>query len=145
MSASAIADGLVTMLSAASVFGPGMVSKNSYQILETASGSCAVVQWTGLASHRTSMGGAGANRNRLWDFQIRCFIRDTGQPTAVMNRVWSATDLVLSTLESDESINGTAEELEDVTGTRDPETVFTVGGATWLPFTMTARILEWTP
>jgi len=145
MSASAIADGLVTMLSAASVFGPGMVSKNSYQILETTSGSCAVVQWSGLTSRRTSMGGAGANRNRWWNFQIRCFIRDTNQPTAVMNRVWSATDLVLSTLESDESINGTAEELEEVIGIRDPETAFTVGGATWLPFTMTARILEWTP
>jgi hypothetical protein len=145
MSASSIADGLVTMLSAASVFGTGMVSKNSYQVLESSSGSCAVVQWTGLTSQRTTYGGAGANRNRTWNFQIRCFIRDTGQAPEMINHVWTATDLVLSTLESDETILGTADELGDINGSRDPETVFTVGGATWLPFTITAQILEWTP
>jgi hypothetical protein len=144
MSASSIADALVTMLSATSAFGACMVSKNSYQILESAAGSCAVVQWTNLSSRRTTHGGAGGNRNRWWDFQIRCFIRDTGQPTAVLNRVWTATDLVLGTLEADETILGTADELGDVNGSRDPETVFTVGGATWLPITFSARILEWT-
>lgn len=133
------------MLSAASVFGSGMVSKNSYQVLESAAGSCAVVQWVGLRSMRTTWGNGPERRNRVWGFQIRCFIRDTGQAPAVINRVWTATDLVVGTLEADDTILGTADELEDINGSRDPETVLTVGGATWLPFTITAQILEWAP
>jgi len=141
MSASAIADGLVTMLSAASVFGSGNVAKNSYQILETSTGSCAVVQWTRLISNPMTFGDP-RSRQRTWNFQIRCFVRDTGDPNAVLNRVWSATDGIIACLESDDTIQNTAQSLNSISGTRDPESAFTVGGATWLPFDIGIEVNE---
>ena len=140
MSASAIADGLVTLLSAASVFGAGNVSKNSYQVLETSTGSCVVVQWTRLTSRAMTFGNL---RHRVWNFQLRCFIRDTGDAGAVLNRVWTATDGILACLESDDTIQGTAKEIDDISGTRDPEGAFvTPGGGTWLPVEFNVAVVE---
>jgi hypothetical protein len=145
VSASAIADGLVTLLSAASVFGSANVTKDSYQVLESSACACAVVQWSGFSSGRMTHGGAGGDRRRVWSFQVRCFIRDTGQPEALLRRTWIATDKFVSAIESDPTIQDTADDLGDITGYHDPERVYSVGGATWAPITFTAQITEWTP
>ena len=110
-------------------------------MLETSTGSCAVVQWIRLVSMPSSFG-MPRDRQRTWNFQIRCFVRDTGDPNAVLNRVWSATDGILACLDSDDTIQGTADAINSISGARDPESAFTVGGATWLPFDMTAEIVE---
>ena len=131
-SASAIADGLITMFSAASQFGSGNVSKNSYQVMETSAGSCLIVQWTGY-SHRPQVFGSPANTRRTWRMNLKCYIRDTGNPVATLNRVWTATDNILNCLYADDTLQGTVDMLTSVEANRDPETAYTAGGATWLP------------
>ena len=141
MNASAIAGGLVTLLGAASAFGSQYVSSSSYQVLESSTGSALVVQWTGLRSEPMTH---GDDRRRLWNFQLRCFIRDTGQAESVLGRVWAATDVIINALESDPTIQGTATEVQGISARRDPETAMTVGGATWHAFEYNVEILEWT-
>jgi hypothetical protein len=132
-SSSMIADALITMFSAASQFGTGNVSKNSYQVLETSTGSCMMVQWTSYADKPSTMGTFGqTSKQRTWNMNLKCYIRDTGDPVAVLNRVWTATDNILACLNADETLQGTVDEVTQVEGSHDPETAFTVGGATWL-------------
>jgi hypothetical protein len=142
MSASAIADGFVTMLSATSVMGAGMVSKNSYQVLETSTGSCAVVQWTNMRSG-PSVFGANYQSRRMWTFLIYAFIRDTGQAEAVRNRLWTATDTILTAVENDPTVQGTAFAVRGVTGNYQPEQFVQAGGATWLPASFSVDVEEW--
>ena len=140
-SASAIADGLVTMFSAASLFGAGNVSKNSYQVLETSAGSCMVVQWVRYNSTPMTFGTPMAAR-KIWSFSLKCYVRDTGDPGATVNRVWRATDNVVACLAADDTILGLVDEIGAITATRDPELGYTVGGATWLPFEFTIETLQ---
>ena len=141
MSGSAIADGFKTLLSATSVLGSGNVSINSYQVLESSACACAVIQWTRLASTPVAFGSPRA-RDRLWDFQIRAFIRDTGDPLTALNRVWTATNTIMTAIEDDDTVQGTCEVLNNIVAIRDPETAMTFGGHTWLPITITATVTE---
>jgi len=135
-SSSAIADAIVTMFSAASQFGSGNVAKNSYKILETSTGSCLTVQWVRYNSTPLTFGVPMTGRKR-WSFSLKCWIRDTGNPTAAVERVWKATDNVVDCLMADDTLQGTVDFLNNINAFRDPELAITVGGATWLPFEFT--------
>ena len=140
MSASAMLDALVTLLSAASAFGSDMVTKATYDVLERASGSCAVLNVTGIHSRPDSFGNS-RSRTRDWTFQIDAFAKDTGDPDALRSRLISIFDIVTGTLESDDTLQGTAEVTGDIDGNFSTATALEVGGALWLPaqFTITAR------
>lgn len=140
MSGSAIADALVTMLSATSVLGSGNVSKSSYQVLEIASTCSAVVQWTRLRTEQNTFGGS---HKRIWDMDIHAFIRDTNDPVAAVNNVWSITDKIVACLDADPTLLGTCVDTGLLNGNRDPEQAYVVSGATWLPFHITLETQEY--
>jgi len=140
MSASAIADGLVTMFSAASLFGASMVSKDSFQILESSSGSCLMVGWTGLTDTAMNFGNG---KERHWTFNLHCYIRDTGNAVGVMDKVWTATDLIIACLDSDDTIQGTAQGIDSISGHNDPEHAYQLpSGALWKDFNFQVSIME---
>lgn len=140
-SSSAIADALVTMFSAASLFGPGNVAKNSYKILETSTGSCLTVQWVRYNSTPLTFGTPMSGR-KTWSFSLKCWVRDTGNPTAAVERVWKATDNIVSCLAADDTLQDTVDLIGSINAFRDPELAITIGGATWLPFEFTFDAIQ---
>lgn len=131
MSASAIADALETMLSAASVFGDGNVTIGDYKVLETTSACCAVIEWSAYDSEATAFG--GGNRERAWIHQVAAFVKDRGNPVALAAGVLSTVDMVIDCLDADDSLQGTVESVDGVRASRDLREALTVGGMAWLP------------
>ena len=140
-SPSAIADALVTMFSAASMFGSGNVAKNSYKILETSTGSCLTVQWTRFTSTPMTFGVPMSGRE-TWSFSLKCWVRDTGNPFAAVDRVWQATNNIVACLAADDTLLGTVDFVSGINAARDPEMSISVGGATWLPFEFTLDAVQ---
>ena len=93
-----------------------------------------MVKWRSLDSIPSSFG--GNNYTDVWTFEIKCLIRDTGDPYLATNRVWSATDKILSCFQSDYTIQGTCDCISKMTGNHDPEQLLSVNGVTWLPFSI---------
>ena len=142
MSASAIADGLVTLLGSASVFGVGRVRKNSYEVLETSASSCCVIQWIGLNSDHTTFGNP-YSPERTWDMKLDVYVRDTGNSQATMDRVWTVTDMTINALDSDPTIQGTVDMIRTIRARRDPNQFAEIGGAVWLPSEWTISVVEY--
>ena len=139
-SASAIADGFLALFGAASQFGTTGVSKNSYQVLESVSGSCLVISCVGLNSSFMTLGG---DRRYHWTFRLKYWIRDTGDAVATINRTWTVIDNIISALASDPTVQGTAQEIQTIQATRDPESAEVVGGHAWLPIIYDVEVVDW--
>lgn len=140
-SASAVADGFVTLLSATSCLGSGnvpvdSVSKSSYRVLETAASAACVVAWNTYES-RPQRGA----RHQMWSFQLRLFVRDLGNPEQTLERSFSVPQLVIDTIESDLTVQGTAVEIQYIAATNTPGDVWDVGGQMWLHFPITCQVL----
>lgn len=143
MSASAIKDGLVTTLSAASAFGAGGVDTN-YSILETTGGSCLVLSWANLDSAPMAYG--VAHKERVWTFAVEIFMKDTGDPVSLMNRPFSAIDTIVTALEADPTVQGTAESVPAIRAFHRPSQfrqLVDAGGAIWVMFQIEIDIREW--
>jgi hypothetical protein len=140
-SASGIADALVTMFSAASLFGPNNVAKNSYKVLETTTGSCLTVQWVRYNSTPLAFGVPMSGR-KTWSFSLKCWVRDTGNPMAAIERVWQATDNIVNCLTVDDTLQGTVDLTNNINAFRDPELIITIGGASWLLFEFTLDAIQ---
>jgi hypothetical protein len=142
MSASAIADALVTMLSATSAFGSGAVSKSSYKVLETSSASCAVVSPLSMTSIPTTFG-SPRDRERLWTFRVQGFRKDTGDPDAVLSGVYAIIDAIVDCVEGDDTVQGTGEATGEFEMEHTPGEALIVGGAAWVPVFVDVGIKEW--
>ncbi len=131
MSASTIADNLVTMLSAASAFGTGGVAKD-YSVMESTSGSCAVVEFLALDNTEDTFGNQLSQAN--WTFSIKGYSKDLGQPQATLNRVLSIVDIVHGTLKADRTLLGSVEQVTSIRAQRElpPAGAVEAGGSTWL-------------
>jgi len=140
MSASAITNALYNMFSATSAFGPGNVSCCSYAILENAACAALFISWSGLNNDVETF---QTGRKRNWDFQMRAFIRDTGDPEQVLGRVISYADIITTTFEADQTLQGSCTLVPRVTMSRNPELALSVNGATWLPFDVLLTAQEW--
>jgi hypothetical protein len=142
MSASAIIDGLITALTASSAFG----SENAgyhYGVLESTSGSCAVVSWINLTQTEETF--ANVTNERDWTFSVELYAKDTGNPVAVMSRLSSCIDTFLGVLEDDRTLQGTVERITEVRGTRPlpPDGFIDAGGATWAQMLCEVDAVEW--
>jgi len=140
-SASAVADGFVTLLGAASCLGSGntlvdSVSKDSYKVLETSASAACVVGWTNFSSEPSR-----GTREQRWNFQLRLFIRDLGNPQQTLQRSFSVPQLVISTLHSDITVQGTAVEIQSIAATNTPGDLLEVGGQYWLHVPITCLVL----
>ncbi len=137
--ASGLADALVTMLTATSVFGASMVAKSNYLVLEQSSGSCAVVSFTAVD---TRVDAHAHGLQRIWENNVEIFIRDTGDADTVLNRIYSAVDATLLCLESDDTIQGQVSEVVSTNIRRDRNRFVEAGGATWLPIEVSLETRE---
>lgn len=140
-SASAVADGFVTLLGAASCLGSGnvpvdSVSKSSYAVLETAASAACVVAWTSYGSQPQR-----GTRHQMWNFQLRLFVRDLGNPIQTLERSFSVPQLVIDTIESDLTVQGTAVEIQNIAMTNTPGDVWETGGQFWLHFPISVQVL----
>ena len=131
MSGSAIADGLITMLSAASAFGSDAVAKD-FSVLERSSGSCCVVSWRRFVSVPAAFGDPTA-KDRQWTHTIMGFVKDLGDAKSTLGRVMKFGDVVLGVIEANDSLQGTVNSVDRVEGGRDLNAAVRVGGANWIP------------
>lgn len=139
ISPSAIADGIATMLGAASVLGSiNVVSKGNYQILETEVPIACVIHWTDLNSQPMTFG-MRENREQHWNFLLQCFLRVTDDPNAVINNVWLYTDKIKNCLESDSTLQNTVDATGTIGAQREPNRVLAIGGQSWLPIDFTVE------
>lgn len=123
ISSSAVWDALVSIFSAPSLFGPGMVSKGTYDVLERSSGSCMVIDDLGIQSDVDAFG-----TREHWDkFQLEAYVKDLNDAAAVKARVVRAMDLIVATLEDNPTVNGTAVDVGKITITYNPETGISSG------------------
>lgn len=138
-SASAIKDGFITGLAAASVVGPEQVSTN-YAVMESTAACCCVVSLTGYENGAMTFGNS---REETWTFYLQGYLKDTGNPIALKNNVFAFTDKIISHLKSDDTVQGTAKGLGRVLVSHDPEVAFVVGGVTWLPVEFSVEVVAW--
>ena len=142
MSASAIADAYVTMLGAASVFGSGNVTKGDYGVLNRASGSCCVVEWSFLDGGPATVGGGDPEHE--WTHELALFVRDSGDTARTAERTLTAIDAVVGCLMADQSLQGEAAgNLQGIRADRAPREAIEVGGHRWLPIFVEVTSLEW--
>ena len=138
-SSSAIADALITMLSATSAFGANMVTKNDYSVLEKAAGSCATITWTGLNSLPIAFGN---DRERSITMRVDVFVRDVSNPIDTLNNVYTAGDVAVTCLEADDTLLGTVSMVDAIRATRNPDRFVQAGGVTWLPVEVLVEVTE---
>ena len=110
MSLQAIRNGLVTTLAACGPWAASEISTCSFDVLEHAS-ACAVVILPGPTSEIDPDRLGSANRRnylRRWNMTGTLYIRDTGDPVAVLSRTWQGHDDLFNTISKDDSLNGSA-------------------------------------
>jgi hypothetical protein len=140
VSASAVRDGLVSVLSGSAYFGQNTVDTD-YKILETSNACCIVVSWAGYEGNPISM---GAGQGGVHIFLLELRLKEVDSPTLIMDRTVGAVDKMLDALKSDDTLNGTAKGVESLEGSREPGVAFvSPGGNTWLPVDFTARVQVW--
>jgi hypothetical protein len=129
-STSAICDAIVTMLSATSVLGASGVWINDWGVLETASGSCAVVGFQGYESIPSAFGGVVDSSEIYF---IHSYVKDTSNRSSDLSRIQSLITAIARCVEADNSLLGTVDLVSKFTATRNPTDVLEVGGFLWLP------------
>ena len=139
-SPSSIAQALYTMFSAASAFGAGNVSTCSYAILENAAYAALFISYTNLDDAEMTF---GTGRERIWDFQIKAFVRDTGDPEATLARTYSCAPTIIQTIEAVQTLQGTCVSVPRITLNRNPEIALNINGTSWLPLEGTVQAKEW--
>ena len=136
-----MADALITMLSATSCFGASMVSKNSYQILEQAAGSAAIVTFREFTSTPAAFGNP-TPKDIIWTFIVTAYCRDTGDTVALLNSTFAVTDVILNCIRADDTLLGTAEQVLSIRGSRREDEIREAGGALWLPVVVEVEAKE---
>lgn len=138
-SSSAIADALITMLSAASVLGAGNVSKNSYRPLELSACAAAVISFNSLSGTVQAFTGT---RGRTWRMNINLYVRDMGVAEESIDHIYSFTDKTLLCLEADDTIQDTVSETVEIRATRNELEWVEAGGHNWAPINFQIELLE---
>ncbi len=139
MSGSAILDGLLANLKAASVFGENQVSTD-YAVMESTAACCAVVSFTGFSASANTFGNEWAG---AYSFAVDVKLKDTGDPTLLPRKILEVLDMVMASLQSDDTLQGTATGLDRVEVNRTPGDVEIAGGATWIPVDMQLHVQSW--
>ena len=137
MSASSIGDALITMFGAASAFGSDC--GYTYKPLESSSGSCLVVGFSGFEHIKSTMGG-GAN-DVTYTFSLEMFIKEKAAPTSDLKRISQAADTIIQMIETDPTIQDTVQHYTGLAGTRDEGLVETSNHLWWrVPFELTVEV-----
>ena len=127
MSASAIADGFVSIFSSASPFGSTTVTKNDYAIMETT--ACAII----VQSVRNQSGPEAYGQQRMQNrtFFLDMWLKETGNPQTDLNNLLAFQDEVEYVLNTNPTVGGMVKDTNQYRIERDPETVWVYGGQQW--------------
>lgn len=137
--ASALKDALITNLSAASVFGAGQVAI-TYDVMESTSGCCCIVNWQELQSESMTFGN---NRREIWTFLLEAKVKDLGDPFQLTANTFAVIDKIVATFKTDDRLQGEAQGIGRLAANRVPGEAETIGGATWLPVDVLVEVLTW--
>jgi hypothetical protein len=138
-----IKNALINTLSGSDAFGADGVS-TSYDVLESPSGSAVVISWTNLSAQPA--GYSIDNRQRVWTFSAEIYLKDDGDPQALLDKPFEAIDVIVSTLEKDPTLGGTSGGVTDIRAFHRPSKfreVVDVGGFVWLLFNIELDVVEW--
>ena len=138
MSASAQIDAVVTILSAASCFGPNMVAKSTYDVLDRASGSCAVIS---PGNYKFNVDTFGRNTTDQLRLSLEMYVKDTGDPSTFHARVVRTIDTTASALRAALDLLGTGEIYEFDASYQSGKAIEN-GGNIWVPFPATILTKE---
>lgn len=105
MSGSAMADGLISILTSASAFDSSNVSKNDFGTIEQAA-TCALIvrPWSWEAERFTF----GNEMKVIWDLLVECYIKDSGTSTTDLNNLWKINQEIFVAVQNDASLNNSA-------------------------------------
>ena len=129
ISGSAIVDALLDMLSASTVFGTGGVTRGLYNVLETASACCAIVQTPRVSSAHENFG----TWTRTWTIPVDTFYAEEADASLTFDRLLTGQNAVLTCLEADESLLGTVDKIVEIEVSDTGGVAMEVGGRVWLP------------
>ena len=137
MSIASIRAGLYTLLSASGPYAASNISACSYDVIEATNAGCAIVfQPVGVSViEPLAMGDYNSRAyQRNWRIGGTLYIRDTGDPTHILGRIWQGYDDLYNTISKDDSLNGTCQEahLESITN-RGVNVFVDMGGQLWKP------------
>ena len=139
MSASNVIQGLIDSLSAASALGACNISSD-YQVMERASGCCAIVSWMGLNATETAFGG---QEDYDWTFLVEGFVKDTGNINRTMTNTILFIDVVASALSNDRTIQGTVDKINAIRASRVPGVALQSQSITYLPINIEIDVTEY--
>ena len=132
MSLSDIREGLYYTLQ---VWGPWLASEIStcdFGILETVT-ACAIVFMPSTDSSDTS----------TWSIEGGLYIKDTGDPRALLDRVWQGHDDLRDTFRKDRRLNGAADNAILMSMSFDPTIALEAGGALWAQVMWKIQAIEY--
>lgn len=133
-----VINAIVTNLGCASALGANRVGKD-YSVIESSQFPTAVVGWLGTTSVPTAMGGG---RDKLWTFSVEVFIKDTGSASAVMDYFPTLSKSILDSLESDLTLQGTVDEVNQIRCSRELGESYIIGTAPLYPFLVELDVYE---
>ena len=143
MSLADIRDGLYYTLQ---VWGPwtaNEISTCDFGILETVS-SCAIVFMPGGDSsfEEIGMGTTGLDTMK-WSIEGGLYIKDTGDPRALLSKVWQGHDDLRNTLANDRMLNGKADNGVLTGMSFDPTIAIEAGGALWAQIIWKMQVIDY--
>ena len=146
MSLQGVRNGMIAILTGASAFDANQVSGCDYGVLETSDSCALLVMPIGIASEPITF---GAPRARLitWELEVQAYVKDTGNPVAVLGNLWTIADEVRGALDSDDTLSGSCKKAK-ITGATQPKGegrgpgAIEAGGAVWFPWYFTVAADE---
>ena len=144
MSLADIREGLYYTLQ---VWGPWLASEIStcdFGILETAT-ACAIVFMpsTDSSFEETGFGTSDSSDTNVWSIEGGLYIKDTGDPRALLNKVWLGHDDLRNTFRKDRRLNGTADNAVLMSMSFDPTIALEAGGALWAQVLWKIQAIEY--
>ena len=106
MSLATIRNGLFATLTACGPYAATEISTCSFDVLEHAAASCLTFFPDGTSLFEPETMGNPRMVHKTWLIGGKLYIQDTGDPTAVLSRIWQGYDDLQSTLAKDETFQG---------------------------------------
>jgi hypothetical protein len=136
MSITAIRNALFTHLTACGPWAAREISTCSFDVIESTNGACAI---TFFPEGPTQIEPLTYGRSNVvedkvqWRIGGTLWLRDEGDPTRVLSRIWQGYDDLLTTLRKDNSLGGTAQAAFLVQISQRTMEFKSIGGHVWKP------------
>ena len=135
MSLALIRAGIYTTITSCGPWAGSEVSTCDFGGLESNSGCCITFMPDGTSPIEPNSFGTLNKRNytRSWHIGGKLWIRDTGTPAVVLNKLWQSYDDIYNTFAKDDSLNGTAQESHVTVIANQFGLFHKMGGQLWKP------------